>query len=113
MRFSGADGKPYANGKWLCVQMNPCYTDLGQFSADTANYTLDITVELDMTITDSAARSFLVDQLTEFVCVRVLPAQISIAIDGTVRQYVWPNLLTSDGTVVAQNAPPAAAGGSI
>jgi hypothetical protein len=113
MRFSGADGKQFANGKWMCVQMNPSYTDLGQYSGDQANYTLDITVELDMSITTSEQRSFLVDNLTEFVCVRVLPAQLSIAIDGTVKQYVWPNLLVDPNAVVSQNAPSAGPGGSV
>lgn len=102
----------FTNAAWECFQMDPAAKDLGKFSSDQNAYTIDITMEMDLGLTDSINRTFLTDT-SQLICVRVLPAQISIGIDGTTKIYTWPNLLVDPTTVVSANPPPAGAGGSI
>jgi hypothetical protein len=102
----------FTEGKWNVFQLNPCKHDTGQYSSDQNAYTVDVQLELDLDIP-------LVEQYmgltanSKLVCVRIMPAQLSYAIDGTVRIYTWPNLLISPNAVVSGNPPPAGPGGSI
>jgi hypothetical protein len=115
--------KMYTEGKWQLIQLNPMKQDLGKFPVDASRYTLNIRCELDFSVSYAENNMMLKDAqelfdywspgVPEFVVVRVLPAQISIAIDGTVRQYVWPNLLVNPNEALSVHPPPAAAGGSI
>lgn len=111
--------KWYTEGRWQLIQLNPMKQDLGKFPVDTSRYTLNIKIELDLSVAGSESNMLLHDPsaqdfgIAEFVVVRVLPAQISIAIDGTIRQYVWPNLLVNPNEALSVHPPPASAGGSI
>jgi len=99
-------------GKWCAFQVNPCKNDLGQYSSDQNAYSVDIQLEMDWDMPLSVRWSGL-NSNSKLVCIRVMPAQLSYAIDGTVRIYVWPNLLISPNAVVSGNPPPAGPGGSV
>ena len=102
----------FTEGKWMCIQMNPCKNDTGQYSSDQNAYSVDVQIELDLDWLNSVNWTGL-NANSKLICVRVLPAQLSAAIDGTVRIYTWPNLLISPNAVVSGNPPPAGPGGSI
>jgi hypothetical protein len=102
----------FTEGKWMCIQMNPCKNDTGQYSSDQNAYSVDVQIELDLDWQNSVNWTGL-NANSKLICVRVLPAQLSAAIDGTVRIYTWPNLLISPNAVVSGNPPPAGPGGSI
>jgi hypothetical protein len=89
--------KMFCEGQWQCIELDPCAKDTGKFSGDTSNYSIDFTIELDLGLTDAESRTML-NENSQFVIVRVFPAQLSIAIDGTVKQHVWPNLMTGENT---------------
>jgi hypothetical protein len=98
-------------GKWQVFQLNPCKHDTGQYSSDQNAYTVDVQLELDLDLTNVYQYMGLTNN-SKLVCVRIMPAQLSYAIDGTVRIYTWPNLLISPNAVVSGNPPPAGPGGS-
>ena len=102
----------FTEGKWSCIQMNPCKNDTGQYSSDQNAYSVDVQIEMDLDWLNSVNWTGL-NANSKLICVRVLPAQLSAAIDGTVRIYTWPNLLISPNAVVSGNPPPAGPGGSI
>ena len=102
----------FTDGRYMTIQMNPCKTDIGRYSNDMNAYTVDVTIELDLDWPASIGYTGL-NELSELICIRVLPAQMSLAIDGTVRQYVWPNLLVAPDQAISVNPPPAGPGGSI
>jgi hypothetical protein len=104
--------QPFTEGKWDCFQVNPCKNDIGQYSSDQNAYSVDVQLEFDFSWPQSEQHMML-NSTAKLVCVRVLPSQISYAIDGTVRLYTWPNLLISPNAVVSGNPPPAGPGGSI
>jgi hypothetical protein len=101
-----------SEGKWMAFQLNPCKNDVGQYSSDQNAYSVDVQLEMDWELLNSVRWSGL-NANSKLVCIRVLPAQLSYAIDGTVRIYTWPNLLISPNAVVSGNPPPAGPGGSI
>jgi hypothetical protein len=98
-------------GKWSVFQLNPCKHDTGQYSSDQNAYTVDVQLELDLDLPNIANYMGL-NANSKLVCIRIMPAQLSYAIDGTVRIYTWPNLLISPNAVVSGNPPPAGPGGS-
>jgi hypothetical protein len=99
-------------GKWSVFQLNPCKHDTGQYSSDQNAYTVDVQLEVDLDLPNLSKWMGLSNN-SKLVCVRIMPAQLSYAIDGTVRIYTWPNLLISPNAVVSGNPPPAGPGGSI
>lgn len=101
-----------ADGRWSVIQLNPCKNDTGQYSSDQNAYTVDVSIELDLDQPNIERYTGLNAQ-SKLVCIRVLPAQLSHALDGTVRIYTWPNLLISPNAVVSGNPPPAGPGGSV
>lgn len=101
----------YTEGKWSVFQLNPCKHDTGQYSSDQNAYTVDVQLELDLDLPLSN-RFMGLSNNSKLVCIRIMPAQLSYAIDGTVRIYTWPNLLISPNAVVSGNPPPAGPGGS-
>jgi hypothetical protein len=101
-----------AEGKWQVFQLNPCKHDTGQYSSDQNAYTVDVQLELDLDLPELELYMGL-NANSKLVCVRIMPAQLSYAIDGTVRIYTWPNLLISPNAVVSGNPPPAGPGGSV
>jgi len=102
-----------AEGKWQCFQLNPCKHDTGQYSSDQNAYTVDVQLELDLDWGTTIEQQMGLSANSKLVCVRIMPAQLSYAIDGTVRIYTWPNLLISPNAVVSGNPPPAGPGGSV
>jgi hypothetical protein len=99
-------------GKWSVFQLNPCKHDTGQYSSDQNAYTVDVQLEVDLDLPNFSKWMGLSNN-SKLVCVRIMPAQLSYAIDGTVRIYTWPNLLISPNAVVSGNPPPAGPGGSV
>jgi len=112
MKYSYTQGW-LSEGKWCAFQVNPAKQDIGQYPSDQNAYTIDVVLEMDLDSTNNIVNWTGLNAQSMLVCVRVLPAQLSLSADGTCRTYVWPNLLVSPDIVVSANPPPAGPGGAV
>jgi len=103
-------------GRHMTFQMNPMSMDRGIYSQDQNPYNVSVTFEFDFSVLEQmtqglAARDATngpIKSMAQFVCVRAIPAQMSITFDNTVKQFMWPNLLINNQMPISGTGPPAA-----